>query len=98
MLLAGGAGLIGGYYMGRMMGSMSGGYGGYGYSPYQSYVPYRDQYGQHYVTTTPSPLVSGNQALQPEIKKQLDLCTLARWNRELPFTEVYNYNHPLLST
>ncbi|GAV01753.1 hypothetical protein RvY_12412 [Ramazzottius varieornatus] len=94
LLLAGGAGLIGGYYMGRMMGSLyhpyGYGYGGYGYSPYQSYVPYRDQYGQYYATTTPSPLISGNQAVTPAVKKELDLCTLARWNRELPFTELPN--------
>lgn len=67
MLLAGGAGLVGGYYLGRMMGGMSRpwGYSGYGYyggggyygpSPYQTYVPYREQYST-YMTTTPSPLL-----------------------------------------
>lgn len=69
MLLAGGAGLIGGYYLGRMIGGMSrpygygyGGYGGgygYGPSPYQTYVPYRDRYEAQYPSTPPPPGASG---------------------------------------
>ncbi|OQV13905.1 hypothetical protein BV898_11900 [Hypsibius exemplaris] len=99
MLLAGGAGLIGGMYLGSVMSRMSHPYGygyggGYGYpSPYSTYVPYRNHYGSYYETTTPSPLINTNQAalnVPVAPKKDVDLCTLARWNRELPFAEMPN--------
>jgi hypothetical protein len=79
--------------LGRMMSSAYRPYGyGYGYGPsyYDSYTPYRARYGE-YMTTTPSPIIQGQaQTPAPPPKKDVDLCTLARWNREIPFSELPN--------
>ncbi|XP_055347585.1 uncharacterized protein LOC129594798 isoform X2 [Paramacrobiotus metropolitanus] len=88
--------MIGGYYLGRMM-SRPWGYGGYGYpyyggyyggSPYYGYVPYRERYHDYFTTTMPP--TGMLRVTTPAQAKDIDLCTLARWNRELPYSEVPN--------
>ena len=49
-----------------------------------AYVPHKQQYAAFYEDSS-----GANKQLDvPE--KAVDLCMLARWNRELPFTELPN--------
>ncbi|GAU95130.1 hypothetical protein RvY_06805 [Ramazzottius varieornatus] len=96
MLLAGGTAAIGAYYLGRTMSSLR-------QPPYHAfvdrtnplygqYVPFRDKYKQP-PTSVVYPTVfyaTSNQPTQRKVEKQYEMCTLARWNRELPFTELPN--------
>ncbi|GAU87643.1 hypothetical protein RvY_00459-2 [Ramazzottius varieornatus] len=148
MIATGLAAGVGGYYLGRAMGSlyrpygfgygypgMGYGYGGYGYGgmgyggmgygggmcdtcSMGGYVPYRDRYRDYYPTdnqqviTNPANNNNNNvntqgavaSVNQPAIaateapQKSVDLCMLARWNRELPFAELPNMALDFLAT
>ncbi|XP_055346520.1 uncharacterized protein LOC129593996 [Paramacrobiotus metropolitanus] len=91
-------GFFNGYLLGRMMSGSS-----HHYYYYNSYVPYRYNYRPYDYTSTTAPpaavVISSNASgswvfspsgsTSPPLRTK-NMCTLARWNMELPFSELPN--------